>query len=567
MYGQECPKMAPEKRLQITKPVQNSIPCIVEEKAVTLHAQFFNIDLELGRWDNRMLYKFYDRIVVGDKYVQLNKEFLVCLATQSSLDRLFSLIDVARNWSGPISAAIFAVGDEELNLVVFYIMYLKKCYPFIRDQVTFHLALPKNRLGKHIKFNHEYLKYEDCGNPENTLQRLLAKRSANIDKWKNKNPYPQNHLRNLARKNCQSHYVFLTDVDIIPNKGLAESLNIFLKSVACKSMCAYVIPTFEIDHRVRFPPNKTELVRLARKGLARPFHQKVFIYNQFATNFSKWEVITPEDKEVHISHPVTNFEFLYEPFYVAPDTAPSHDERFIGYGYTRNTQTGDCETMLLNQTIYYLNKSKSKWISIGLYYPFEFASVVKIFGRFKQYVIFKEEEWIQFHQQRENINKYFQTFDTMWKPRQIGSKTLTFEMIEEKKILKIEDMSGNEVCLGWESVSSSSLPSTGTKIIRRLWVVERDTRTHCVLHPQKVLTLLNDKREYCSLAELIKGAPDIVPLFEIMPTKYGYRTVASLRKYSEIFKAFLPYCFKLTQDFIDSYNGNKIVQSSAYDMA
>ncbi|KAF5293881.1 hypothetical protein FQA39_LY13586 [Lamprigera yunnana] len=41
----------------------------------------------------------------------------------------------------------------------------------------------------------------------------------------------------------------------------------------------------------------------------------------------------------------------------------------------------------------------------------------------------------------------------MWKPRQIGSKTLTFEMIEVKKILKIEDMSGNEVYLGWESVS------------------------------------------------------------------------------------------------------------------
>ncbi|KAF5269657.1 hypothetical protein FQA39_LY08580 [Lamprigera yunnana] len=69
-------------------------------------------------------------------------------------------------------------------------------------------------------------------------------------------------------------------------------------------------------------------------------------------------------------------------------------------------KTGDCETMLLNQTIYYLNKSKSKWISVGLYYPFEFASVVKIFGRSKQYVIFKEEEWIQFHEQRENINKY-----------------------------------------------------------------------------------------------------------------------------------------------------------------
>jgi len=35
---------------------------------------------------------------------------------------------------------------------------------------------------------------------------------------------------------------------------------------------------------------------------------------------------------------VTNFEFLYEPFYVAPDTVPGHDERFVGYGFTRNTQ-------------------------------------------------------------------------------------------------------------------------------------------------------------------------------------------------------------------------------------
>lgn len=39
-----------------------------------------------------------------------------------------------------------------------------------------------------------------------------------------------------------------------------------------------------------------------------------------------------------MSHNVTNFEFLYEPFYVAADTVPEHDERFIGYGYTRNTQ-------------------------------------------------------------------------------------------------------------------------------------------------------------------------------------------------------------------------------------
>lgn len=39
-----------------------------------------------------------------------------------------------------------------------------------------------------------------------------------------------------------------------------------------------------------------------------------------------------------MSHRVTDLEFLYEPFYVSLADTPMYDERFIGYGYTRNTQ-------------------------------------------------------------------------------------------------------------------------------------------------------------------------------------------------------------------------------------
>jgi N-acetyllactosaminide beta-1,3-N-acetylglucosaminyltransferase len=53
----------------------------------------------------------------------------------------------------------------------------------------------------------------------------------------------------------------------------------------------------------------------------------------------RWQANTDSEGDtVRVSHNVTNFEFLYEPFYVAPDTVPPHDERFLGYGYTRNTQ-------------------------------------------------------------------------------------------------------------------------------------------------------------------------------------------------------------------------------------
>lgn len=70
--------------------------------------------------------------------------------------------------------------------------------------------------------------------------------------------------------------------------GLAEGLEEFFKGGrACKTMCAYVIPTYELDERAPFPSNKSHLIRLTTQGLARPFHQKVFIYNQYATNFTR----------------------------------------------------------------------------------------------------------------------------------------------------------------------------------------------------------------------------------------------------------------------------------------
>lgn len=52
----------------------------------------------------------------------------------------------------------------------------------------------------------------------------------------------------------------------------------------------------------------------------------------------RWQNYNDPDEKVRISHPVTNFEFLYEPFYISTDNVPPHDERFIGYGYTRNSQ-------------------------------------------------------------------------------------------------------------------------------------------------------------------------------------------------------------------------------------
>lgn len=246
---------------------------------------FSDVNLDLGRWDSSHTYKMYDFSIVGDQFTMLSEQYKVCLATQGSLERLSMLAQVAHQWTGAISAAVFAAG-EELALLKYYISFLRKCYPVVRNRISFHLAVPAERPA-HFGLAIPDLSILDCSTPEGSLTKLLKHRFPETVKWRLKHPYPQNHLRNLARRNCQSSYVFLTDVDIIPSAGLTDSLDTFLRTVRCKGLCAYVVPTYELDDRVRFPRNKTDLIRLANKGLARPFHHKVFIYNQFATNFSR----------------------------------------------------------------------------------------------------------------------------------------------------------------------------------------------------------------------------------------------------------------------------------------
>lgn len=67
------------------------------------------------------------------------------------------------------------------------------------------------------------------------------------------------------------------------------------------------------------------------------FNEMYFFSNSIFL-FYRWLSSKLDDSVISISHTVTNFEFLYEPFYITVDNAPIHDERFIGYGFTRNSQ-------------------------------------------------------------------------------------------------------------------------------------------------------------------------------------------------------------------------------------
>ncbi|KAJ9601079.1 hypothetical protein L9F63_000814, partial [Diploptera punctata] len=243
---------------------------------------------------------------------KISNIYNVCLATQSSLERLYSLVEVTDHWKASVSVSVF-IGGSDFPLLKSYISYLRHCFPRIRDYVTFHLAFSPDH--PPIEDDFTFILNQNCAN--------LKKCSKN---WCNTE---LKRLRNGKRK----FYI-----DIIPSYGITERLDEFLETVQCEKLCAYVIPVYEIDDKVIFPEDKSMLVNYTKHGLARPFHDKIYKLAQASTDYKRWEENDDHENDfIYVSH-TAKYKDTYEPFFVVLDTAPLYDERFIGYGCTRNTQ-------------------------------------------------------------------------------------------------------------------------------------------------------------------------------------------------------------------------------------
>jgi beta-1,4-glucuronyltransferase 1 len=59
---------------------------------VTEKAILSDLNLKLGRWDQRRMFKVYDFVILGEKFVEMSGKLNVTLATQSSIEKIFSLV-------------------------------------------------------------------------------------------------------------------------------------------------------------------------------------------------------------------------------------------------------------------------------------------------------------------------------------------------------------------------------------------------------------------------------------------------------------------------------------------
>ena len=238
---------------------------------------------EIAQYQYRTLLYFYGR------YYSSSDKHDVTVVTQLTFDRISRLSLFLSHWTGPASIAIY-VADEQLE----------ELYNFV-DSTAIISERARNNLAIHVVFNHSVI-------------------------------YPINYIRNVALDSVTTPYVFLDDLDLLPNYGsfLLMKKAIHKYNLQFHQKTALVIPAFEMvgndSDKIPFPKSKQELVSLMKAKKALQFHGYISSAHK-PTLYSKWKRTTKPYRVKYRSE--------YEPYVVVRSEVVRYDTRFVGYGWNK----------------------------------------------------------------------------------------------------------------------------------------------------------------------------------------------------------------------------------------
>lgn len=107
--------------------------------------------------------------------------------------------------------------------------------------------------------------------------------------------------------------------------------------------------------------------------------------------------------------------------------------------------------VVVNEKTYPLNKSKSKFVTVGLAYDFGFQPSITFSGNKTKTLQMNEYEWKELLQYQGVLTNYFYTRDVT-PPITTSSLNISFENYNDVKYIKLEDRQNSSVCLGIESI-------------------------------------------------------------------------------------------------------------------
>ncbi|KAM4721614.1 xylosyl- and glucuronyltransferase LARGE2 [Rhinophrynus dorsalis] len=208
----------------------------------------------------------------------------VTLVAQLSMDRLQMLELLCRHWEGPMSLALY-LSDAEAQ-------------QFLRYAQASEILQSRNNIGYHVVYKEGQL-------------------------------YPVNLLRNVALRNSQTPYVFLSDIDFLPMYGLYENLRKTISQQDAGSPpTAFIVPAFEtLRYRLSFPKSKAELLSMLDMGALYTFRYHVWEKGHAPTNYAKWRTATTPYR--------VDWAPDFEPYVVVRRDCPEYDQRFLGFGWNK----------------------------------------------------------------------------------------------------------------------------------------------------------------------------------------------------------------------------------------
>ncbi|EKX52174.1 hypothetical protein GUITHDRAFT_102076 [Guillardia theta CCMP2712] len=214
----------------------------------------------------------------------------ISISTHLTVDRLDRLQSYFRRWAGPMVACIYIRNKlEEKELVDRFVKALD-----VEGRKNYHLILANAR---------------------------------------DATTYPANILRNLALETVKSTFVFLLDIDLIPDPGFYKSLQSQINVLRVMSKNhVFTIPAFQgvgaaASTETQFPVDKDDLMTLLRAAKIKPILSgKDEFWPAFSClNYDAWYNATQSY--------LADYRWPCEPYLLgATSSMPFFDERFIHYG-------------------------------------------------------------------------------------------------------------------------------------------------------------------------------------------------------------------------------------------
>ncbi|KAL1506705.1 hypothetical protein ABEB36_006018 [Hypothenemus hampei] len=247
----------------------------------------------------------------------------VTYATHMTANYAYFILELLKRWEGLISVAAF-VPDLDSALYMEQITQYCYCEPEMH-RVSIHLVTHK--LLAFSKKDMNFFRPDNC----------IVKDSLKIGTFKDFDDtiiYPINVVRNVARTSALTTFVLVSDVELMPSKGLISKFLGMIKNYNKTDVKeVYALPLFEVEKTATVPDSKDQLLKLLNANQAVYYHEKSCPQCQKFPEIEEWLTNGYSDEiRPFIKVKRQGAFFRWDPVFIGTNADPLYSEKLSWEG-------------------------------------------------------------------------------------------------------------------------------------------------------------------------------------------------------------------------------------------